>query len=243
MPYACAIAPLDQSSTQLGWHQGTFARRPCPLLASCTSRQEGLQFLADPGTPVVAPFDARLSSGGVLTVQFDVPRAIALPPIRVRVSGITVQAPNGPIQKGALLGRVAPGTRPSATFTLEGGSMEALFSELGLDVVGGERRSVPGYALTPAQGGRLLVRASGPANCPAGGLRGLGYALGSNVAPAGYIEPDSGAYGRFGPSRLSNTNVGPPDAGAPSESSSGGGGWGLLAWLGIGGVVLWAAKR
>ncbi len=238
MTFPCAIAPLDQAATQLGWHQGTFTLAPCPVMRSCMQRQEGLQFLADPGTPVVAPFDARVTREGaglLLTVQFPMP-AVFAQPIRVRVSGILPGIANGPVEKGALLGRVAPGSRPSATFSLLGGSMTAFFAELGLDVVGGERVRTPGYSLTPFQGGRLLVRASGPANCPASGLHGLGYALGSDVAPAGYIEPDPGVYSRFGPSRLTNTNLT-----VPSSGSSGS--WGsLLGWLVVGGVA-WAATR
>lgn len=240
--FPCAISPLDQSSTSLGWHQGTFARRPCPLLASCTSRQEGLQFLADPGTPVVAPFDARVvreGMGVILVVQFPVPPAIAIPPIHVRVTGILAEAPNGPIEKGALIGRVARASRPAATFTLVGGSMEALFADLGLDVVGGERRSAAGYALTPVQGGRLLARARGPADCTSSAMHGLeGFGLGSDVAPAGYVEPDASVYGRFGRSAQTNTARLEPPSSTPS-----GGLWSLVGWIAVGGVVWAATKR
>jgi hypothetical protein len=242
VPFLCAIAPLDQAATQLGWHQGSFTRRPCPLISSCVTRQEGLQFLADAGTPVVAPFDARVvreGAGLLLVVQFDVPRAIAIPPVHVRITGIAPEVGNGPVQKGALLGRVARGARPAATFELVGGSMEALFADLGLDVVGGERRPMTGFALTPSQGGRLLARASGPANCGSAGLHGLFEPRGlGSVAPSGYVEPDGSVYGRFGTSRLSNTNVSVPSGSTPS-----GGLWSLVAWVGIGGVVWAATKR
>jgi len=239
--YPCAIAPLDQAATQLGWHQGSFVRDPCmPFSGSCTSRSEGLQFLADPGTPVIAPFDARLTRTErvlVLELPFAVPRAFGDPPVRVQVTGILPEAGNGLIAKGALLGRVARAERPAAVFTLIGASMEALFADLGLDIVGGERRPTAGYRLTPSQGGRLLVRASGPANCAVAAMHGFGD-LGSAVAPAGYVEPDAGAYSRFGVSRLSHANVSPPGAGGSS-----GGLWGLFGWIAVGGVALWAARR
>jgi len=173
----------------------------------------------------------------VLELPFAVPRAFGDPPVRVQVTGLLPEVGNGPVQKGALLGRVARADRPAATFTLIGGSMEALFADLGLDAVGGERPRISGYGLVPFRGGRLLVRASGPANCPAMGLHGLGYALGTGV-PTGYVEPDTSAYSRFGPSRLTNTNAPPP-----GSEGGGGGGWALLAWLAVGGVAYAATRR
>lgn len=234
----CAIAPLDQSSTSLGWGVGTFARSPCTVFSACTSRSEGLQFLADAGTPVVAPFPARVTrerGGLVLTLNFPVPAGISAPPARVRVTGINVVAPDGPVELGGLLGRVAPGSRPAATFGLiGGGDIAVLFSDMGLDVVGSERPELSGYRLTPTRGGQLLARSGGPADCARG--HGLsGYLLGS-AAPPGYVTPDSSVYGRFGPSHLSNRNVSPP-----GSSSSGIGG--VIVLLAASGVAWWVLRK
>jgi hypothetical protein len=237
MSFACAIAPLDQSATQLGWSVGTFARSPCPVFGVCTTRQEGLQFLADAGTPVIAPFPGRWAAGE-LTLGFEVPRAIALPPARVRINGLSNVRAAGYVERGDLLGRVGARPRPSVNFELVGGNIIALFRDLGLDVVGAERPSLRGYGLTPMLGGRLLARTGGPADCARSGLAGLERAFLATAVPSGYVEPDQGAYSRFGPSRLTNQNVSVP--GAAGNSS---GAIALVAVAAVAGVAYAASKR
>jgi len=69
---SCAIPPVDQSSSQLGWHDGWFIPQreesgayrvrgePAPMPFS----HRGLDFMADEGSPVVAPWPGTVIAKG-----------------------------------------------------------------------------------------------------------------------------------------------------------------------------------
>lgn len=246
MTYACAIAPLDQSATGIGFWPGSYTRSPCPMFGDCYRTDESLQFLADPGTPVVAPFPVTVVSVRPFVLHPTVELPYLGPAFDFRVYGIATAVTAGArVEKGELLGRVAPSGRGVA-WTLWGtdtfGSVgpqpfvKPVFQGLGLDLVGGAYPDVPGYRRVPMFGGRMLARTGSSADCSAGGVRGLERLLDGfgSVAPAGYVEPSSSVYDRFGPSRQTNTA---PVVDAPASGS----GWlfglgvvtvvGGLAWL------------
>ena len=254
MTFLCAIAPLDQSSTSLGWHPGDYYRTACPAFGDCGWSDKSLQFLGDPGTPMVAPFPVEVVS----LRPFVVRGTVELPflgstPYDFRIyDAAPAVAAGARLDTGALLGRVAPGARgvkwslwgPDPVFhrVEQQPFISALFAGLGLDIVGTAYPPVSGLRLTPGFGGRMLARTGGSADCPAGGVRGLEalFALGS-VAPAGYVEPSSSVYDRFGASRQTNTAPPPPDVPAPA-SGGGGGLWALGVAAFVGGVA-WIATR
>lgn len=243
--YACAIAPLDQSTTSLGWSPGHYTRDACAT--DCDWDDYSLQFLADPGTPVVAPFPVLVVSTSPFVIRLGIP----FPPGAaqqgdIRITGVTPVVPAGAsLDKGSLLGRIAAGQRgtkwtlwaPSQVFggdAVQQPFIEALFGALGLDIVGAADPGQSGFTRTPLFGGHLLARANGPAATGCTTMQGLGrferyFDSGglSGVAPAGYVEPSSGAYSRYGAS--SQTDTTPPNPlhenalVTPMQAAAGGG--------------------
>jgi hypothetical protein len=242
LAYRCAIAPLDQSTTSLGWLSGFYRRDPCGL-ADCNWWDSTMQFLADPGTPMVAPFPMTVISTTPFLLRVDLPWTDTygrmsqwgtpgpgqIKPIRIRGATPAVRA-GQQLAKGDLLGRVAAGERGvkwglwDNTFTplnpvgRDVDGIEALFRDVGLYVVGSHAQDMPGFARTPSFGGHLLARSGGTADCPpdaaaSSGVHGLGRLeayfgdLGTGIAPAGYVEPSSGPYARFGPSAQADASA------------------------------------
>ncbi len=259
MTYACAIAPLDQSTTSLGWSPGSYVRYPCSLLTAtsaggCSWHDESLQFLANPGSPVVAPFPLVVTSLNPLTVRpaIELPRVFA--DATISINGITPAAVRGPLEKGGLLGRVAPGQRGVKWTLSTGPFIVPMLASLGLDIVGATRPAARGFRLTPVFGGRLLARAGGPADCtnPLSSLRGLRGLRGprsmgarlldlGSAAPTGYVEPPSGVYGRYGVSGQTDVSIPEPTNQNLARRASAAGG-GLLALVSAS-VLAWLAMR
>lgn len=251
MTYACAIAPLDQTTTSLGWSPGTYARASC-VVPPCGWTDDALQFLADPGTPVVAPFPLAVTSTRPFLADMSIPLPAVIPAgAQLRIDGLEPVgfARLAQVAKGDLLGRVARGARgvklsvvgPSRVIP---GSIVPLFRELGLDVVGATVPTNPQFRLTPRFGGHLLARSGGPADCagPIRGFRGLGTGL---TVPAGYVTPSASPYARFGPSAQSDVSVPEPQPGnmAISSQLAEASGLGALMLLGLAGVAWWAWRR
>ena len=220
MTYACAIPPLDQSATSLGWSPGFYRRNPCGVLDTCSWNDDSLQFLANPGTPVVAPFPVRVVSTSpfVLRPNFTLDWGYHDVATDIRITGVTPAVSAGAVlDKGALLGRIARDQR-GTKWMLWGVNalgraasqqfIVPLFRSVGLEIVGAHPQEQTGFDRTPNFGGRLLARAGGPADCSGSTLRGLGAYLGS--APSGYVETSSSVYDRYGTSGQSDTSVPPP---------------------------------
>lgn len=236
MTYACAIPPLDQSSTGLGWWPGLY-RYVTPHVDGSVLIDYSLQFLADPGTPVVAPFPVRIVRPGVVrpTVELPYLGGVVLDIVVTDLAGMP--APGSSLQKGDLLGRIAPRSRGTKWVLWDASGqrsgIEALFGNLGLSLVGGTRPELPAYASTPNFGGHMYIRTGTPADCSSTtgmhGLKGLG-ALG---APTGYADTPPSVYGRYGPSGQHDTSIPSPHENRPTVRQAAGGG-GLLLGLGLG---------
>jgi len=255
--YACAIAPLDQSTTSLGWSPGLYRYLACPAFGPCGWQDNSLQFLADPGTPVVAPFPLTVVSSSPFVVRgtVDLP-FLGGTPSDIRIYDIAPAAGAGArLDKGGLLGRVAPGKR-GVKWVLWGPDVfhvvgpqpfiESLFTGLGLSIVGAGPQDASGFERTPPFGGHLLARVAGPAGsaCAApSSVHGLDGYLGYLGSAADYVAPDSSVYARYGTS--SQTDATPPVPSHENVSPAAAGvaaGGGLLL---IGGLALglwWLVK-
>lgn len=264
LAYRCAIAPLDQSTTTIGWHPGFYRRSRCGV-TDCNWWDSALQFLADPGTPVVAPVPLTVLSTSPLVVMPTIPWTDTYGRIShwgdpssldrlqgVRIRGVVPAVARGAVlDKGALLGRIASQERGTKWSVWQGGrdvdGIVSLFHDLGLEVVGEEVPNLAGFDRTPGFGGRLLARARGPADCSAP-LQGLGRlevyfaALGTGIAPPGFVEPDGSVYGRYGRSAQSDTTPPNPSHENVSPAAAGVGIGGVLAILGALGAW-WYARR
>ncbi len=246
MTTPCAIPPLDQSTTSLGWYPGQYARSPCPALDVCGWSDNALQFLANPGTPVIVPFPVTVVSTSPLVLRPNFPLSAFWRglPSDIRVDGITPAVSVGPADKGALLGRIAPGSR-GTKWSLWDGRAQAqfvlqLFREVGLEPVGGTRPTQAGFALVPVFGGRLLARQGGPADCPSGPLHGVLGAYGLGSAPTGYVETPSSVYSRYGTSAQSDTSTPTPShENVPLEVAAASGGGLALAAAAVGLFYWW----
>lgn len=194
LAYRCAIAPLDQSTTRLGWQPGFYQRNPCGI-SDCRWWDQTLQFLADPGTPIVAPVPVTVLSTSPFLVRPTIPWTDTFGRVShwgdpssldvvksLRIRGIVpAVAAGAQVEKGALLGRVSARERgikmslwdPAPTLLAPHGSdasgIVALFHDLGLDVVDAGPQDVARFDRTPMFGGHLLARAGGPADCTVGG--------------------------------------------------------------------------
>lgn len=262
--FPCAIAPLDQSTTSLGWSPGAYLRDPCGL-PPCGWNDHALQFFADPGTPVVAPFPVRVISTSPFIVRGIVDLPFLDAPADIHITGIApAVAAGASVDLGGLLGRVARGQR-GVGWELWGTNalgiadsqpfIDALFRGLGLEIVGAATPDPPpaGFRLTPRYGGKLLARVGGPAACTAGAMHGIpvvtyarlealflngGYGGGLASVPPGFVEPSSAPYARFGQSKQTDTSR--PAPRAPSNLSVERAG-GLFAFGTVIGAVLGAA--
>lgn len=268
LAYRCAIAPLDQSTTSLGWHPGFYRRASCGL-TDCQWWDPLLQFLADPGTPIVAPFPLTVISTSPFLLRADLPWTDAYGrvshwgtpglgaalPIRLRGATPAVRA-GQQLAKGDLLGRVAAGERgvkwsfwdpaPNLAAPLghDADGIVNLFHDVGLDIVGSTVPDLGAFARVPSFGGQLLARSGGPADCPAtGDVHGLGHLerlfLGTAV-PSGYVEPSSSVYARYGTSK--QTDVTPP---TPRHENVAAEGAGIGLALGVAAALgaWWYARR
>jgi len=243
MTYACAIAPLDQSTTSIGWQPGLYQRDPCGL-SDCAWQDNSVQFLADPGTPMVAPFPVEVVS----TRPFVLRATVVLPflgdPYDFLIRGADPAVAAGArLEKGALLGRVAARER-GVTWALYGSDpvfhrvgtqpfIMSLFTGLGLEVVGSGDRDMPGFRRTPRFGGQLLARSAGPAGAACAlpsavhGLASLErYFDLASAAPTGFVDPDTSVYARYGTS--SQTDTSPPRPHQNVSPAAAGAGAGLL---------------
>lgn len=62
----CALPPVDQSSSQLGWGDGVFyARREPGRPRQAPTPHRGIDFMADAGAPVVAPWQGTVVAKGL----------------------------------------------------------------------------------------------------------------------------------------------------------------------------------
>jgi hypothetical protein len=274
LAYRCAIAPLDQSTTSIGWRPGFYRRASCGL-GDCQWWDATLQFLADPGSPIVAPFPMTVISTSPFLLRADLPWTDTygrtshwgtpgvgqILPIRIR--GATPAVRSGQqLGKGDLLGRVAPRERGvkwsfwDGTITplnLTGRDVDGivdLFHDVGLDIVGSTVPNLAAFARTPEFGGHLLARSGGTADCPDGavpsGVHGLGRLeayfgdLGTGIAPAGFVEPSSGPYARYGTSAQRDTT--PP---SPSHENVAAEGAGIGLVLGVAAALgaWWYSRR
>jgi len=246
MTFPCAIAPLDQNTTSMGWYPGLFVYSSCPATGACGFQDPSLQFLADAGTPVVAPFPVTIVQTSPMFVVRPDP-TVPTNGFVIRMTDVTPAAPVGAtLQKGDLLGRIAPGKR-GTKWVLWGRSANGvteqqegialMFHTLGLEVVGGTRPNLPQYTTISSFGGRLLAQTGSPAACSSTGamhgLAGLSKYLGS--APTGYQETPSSIYSRYGTSAQSDRSVpNPHENVSPTRAQVAGGGAALLvAGLGL----------
>ncbi len=255
MTFTCAIAPLDQATTGLGWLPGNYTRLACGL-SGCGWQDRSLQFLADPGTPVLAPMPVRIVGLSPLKIRPAVEvssswsRTVSSLSTNsdVTIRGIT-PAPGlvvgTQLDKGGLLGRVAAGER-GVRWSMDFLAILDFFRELGLEPVGAGYPPPPsGLIRTAMFGGKLLARSTGPAggSCvPAGALHGYlsFYGLGS-AAPAGYVDPQSSVYARYGVSTQTDTTVPEPHENVSPAAAGAGVGAGLLV-LGLFGAW-WLSRR
>ncbi len=271
LAYRCAISPLDQSRTGIGWLPGFYSRTTCGLADTCNWWDETLQFLADPGSPVVAPVPVRVLSANPLIVLPTIPWTDTFGRTShwgdpssgdmikgIRIRGVTPAVASGAtLQKGDLLGRIAPrerGTKwslwdptatPLAPRGQDTGGIVAFFNDLGLFIVGNGPQDVTGFDRAPTFGGHLLARTGGVADCTASSsVHGLDGYLGYLGTGADYVPPDSSVYSRYGTSSQTDTapptpsheNLSPAVAGAAA-----GGGLLLLGGLGLG--LWWLSRR
>jgi len=257
--YPCAIAPLDQSTTGLGWLPGNYTRLACGL-TGCGWQENSLQFLADPGTPVVAPMPVRVVGLSPFKVRPSVEVSSSWSSTvsalgtnsDVTIRGIVPAAGlvvGSNLDKGGLLGRVAARER-GVRWSLDFLPILDFFRELGLEPVGAAYPPPPSGLLRTAQfGGKLLARSAGPAGAgcvPAGALHGLSkamafYGLGS-AAPAGFVDPQQSVYGRYGPSSQTDTSVPAPHENVSPAQAGAAAGGGLFVAAAAVGLVWWLAK-
>lgn len=263
MTYLCAIAPLDQSTTSLGWGSGMYRRELCPASGLCGWVDHSQQFLADPGTPVVAPMPMTVVGLSPLKLRPNVEvspswsRTVSSLSTNsdLKVTGITPApglAVGTQLDRGGLVGRVASGQR-GVKFEFDLLSVLDFFRELGLEPVGAAYPSPypRGFAVTPVFGGRLLARAAGPAGSScvsAPGLHGLGKSaalsyLGSAATPPGYVDPPSSVYGRYGTSSQTDTSVPNPHQNVSPAQAAGAAGGGLLVLAALGLGAWWLGTR
>ncbi len=247
MTATCSIPPLDQSTTSMGWYPGLFVYSSCPALPPCGFTDPSLQFLADAGSPVVAPFPVTVIQTSPMFIVRPAADGIAYNGLDIRMTDVTPAAPVGAtLQKGDLLGRIAPGKRGTKWVLWGRGTdgttgqqpgVAIMFSRLGLQVVGATRPQVDQYRTISSFGGRLLAVTGGPADCSSGPMHGLGAYLGS--APSGYVETPSSVYSRYGTSAQTDRSVPNPTHMnvQPTAAQVGGAAGGLLLVLGLG--VAW----
>lgn len=255
MTFACAIPPLDQSTTSMGWYPGLFVYSSCPAFGPCGFSEPGLQFLADPGSPVVAPFPVTIVQTTPVFVVRPAADGIAYNSLDIRITDVAPAAPVGAtLQKGDLLGRIAPGKRGTKWILWGRGTdgtvgqqpgVQTMFGRLGLEVVGSTRPNLPQYTTISSFGGRMLAQTSSPADCAAGAMHGFGALKGLasylGSAPTGYVETPSSVYSRYGTSSQTDRSVPNPHQNvSPTPSQVGGAGVVLLA-LGLG--VAWALRN
>lgn len=264
LAYRCAIAPLDQSVTGLGWNPGFYRRTSCGL-TDCNWWDETLQFLADPGSPVVAPVPVRVLSANPFVIMPQIPWTdtygriahwgdpSSLDRIRgIRIRGMTPAVSAGTVlDKGGLLGRVAPrergvkwslwDDRPTITDPRghDDSGILTFFHDLGLEVDGSRDQYVAGFERTPPFGGHLLARRSGTADCSSSSVHGLDGYLGYLGSAADYVAPDSSVYSRYGTSSQTDATAPMPSHENISPRAAGGG---LLALGGLALGLWWLVK-
>ena len=233
----CLMSPTDPTISQIGWHPGAFSRTWVRSLSGRPTRleQNGLDFMADAGSPVVAALDGIVVSAGYVDAM--PPRSNAAPGhsvvIRTDVPGDrpiwthywhlsepSQLVPGRRVSKGDLVGRVGTsglpsGARPHLLLT---------FSRFGPDPV----RDGP-FGVRPEDLGFRIEGATPPPvrvgdweTTPAFGGRFVSTCGGSLGDPTRF----SNAYRRFGVTKLSSA--------APYDPAGGEG----TPWLGIAAVSL-----
>lgn len=260
---SCSIPPLDQSTTSVGWRPGLFVYSSCPATGPCGYQEPGLQFLADPGTPVIAPFQmtvVQTSPMYLLRAEPNVPIPMEgradLGELLIRLTDVTPAAHVGAVlQKGDLLGRIASGARGTKWILWGRGrdgingqqsGIETMFDRLGLEIVGSTRPNLPQYTTISSFGGRMYAQTGSPADCASGGMHGLGRGLSAYLgsAPTGYAETPSSVYSRYGTSTQTDRSVPNPtheNALVHVTAAQAGGAGVVLLALGLG--VAWALRN
>lgn len=246
----CLMSPTDPTISQIGWHPGAFTRTWVRSLSGrpTTLEQNGWDFMADVGSPVVAALDGIVAS--VARVEGRPPRSNVAPGhsvvVRTDVAGgrpvwthywhlaaPSQLVPGQRVAKGDLVGRVGSSGLPSGAQP----HLLLAFSRFGPDPLRdgplGMRPDELGFRIDGAQ--PPPVRVGDWETTPAFGGRFVSLCEGSLGDPTRF----SNVYRRFGPTRLSRSAPYDPDA------SGTGFPWGAIALVFAAGyvVVTAATKR
>lgn len=220
----CLISPTDPERSQIGWHPGTFSRSWVRSLSARPTRleQNGWDFMADAGSPVVAASDgivvnvarrddtpprSNVAPGNYVTVRTDIPGDRPVWVHYWHLAAPSQLVPGQQVRQGDLIGRVGSSGLPSGARP----HLLLAVSRFGPDPVRdgplGERAEVLGFRVegaTPSP-----VRVGDWAGTPPFGGRFV------SLCPASLGDPTRFAnrYRRYGATKLSSTSPYDPDGG------------------------------
>lgn len=223
----CLISPTDPERSQIGWHPGAFSRAWTRSLSGRPTRleQNGWDFMADAGSPVVAAADgivvnatrsndtpprSNVAPGNYVTVRTDVPGDRPLWLHYWHLATPSQLVPGQRVVKGDLIGRVGSSGLPSGARS----HLLLVASRFGPDPVRdgplGERAETLGFRVDGAQ--PPPVRVGDWSNTPAFG----GHFV--SLCPPSLGDPTrfSNLYRRYGSTKLSSTAPYDPDGGERS---------------------------